>query len=100
MRFAPKHRRDGNHQAIARRLEELGCSVQDTSQVGGCFWDLEVGFMGRDYGVEVKEVGNQLTADQAEFHRDWRGQKPVVLWTEDQATAWVQEIRRRLFDAD
>jgi len=99
MRFSPKHRRDGNHKAIAQRLEELGCSVADTSQVGGSFPDLVVGLLGRDYLVEVKEVGKFLTDDQVKFHQNWRGEPPVTIWTEDQCVAWVNTIRRRVIDA-
>ena len=91
-----RHRRDGNHDAIAKRLEELGCSVRDTSQCGDGGPDLQVGMLGRDFGVEVKEYGKTLSEEQTLWQESWRGERMVVLWTPEQAEIWVANTRRRI----
>ena len=94
-----RHRRDNNHHAIAKRLEELGCSVRDLSQVGDNGPDLEVGILGRDYPVEIKDYGKTLSYEQEQWRDNWRGERMTVLWTTDQCDAWVATIRRRIIDA-
>lgn len=74
---------DENQQAIVDAFRALGCSVLLLHQVGKGAPDLAVGCRGLNYFVEVKD-GNKppskrkLTADQVDFHRDWRGQICVV----------------------
>lgn len=91
-----RHRRDATHHEIAGVLLELGCSVLDISQCGveGAP-DLAVGLCGRDYKVECKSRGEALRQAQRLWHEDWRGERPVTLWTRDQAVAWVNAMRAR-----
>lgn len=92
-----RHRRDACHKDIVAAFRALGCSVRDTSQLGDDGPDLLVGFMGRDFQVELKSAGGALSEDQAEFHDGWLGHRPVTLYSVEQATKWVQETRRRIF---
>ena len=91
-----RHRRDDNHHAIAECFLALGCSVRDLSQCGDSGPDMEVGICGRDFGVEVKIPGKSLEDGQKDFQDTWRGARPVVVWTVEQATAWVNSVRRAL----
>lgn len=95
-RFA--RRQDSNQGDIVKRLKELGCTVRDNSRNGDGGPDLTIGFMGRDYFVEIKAVGKGLSQEQCDWHQEWRGQRPVVMWTPEQAEAWVAERRKRLFE--
>ena len=92
-------RKDGNHNEIVGALITLGCSVRDTSAVGNGFPDAVVGFMGMNFLVEIKNPKTQygktgLSKLQQEFADEWRGGPVVILWTQDQAAAWVKERRR------
>lgn len=77
-------RKDGNHNAIADALREIGCSVLDLSPMGDGCPDLLIwsGRMMRYVLVEVKNGDlppsrRRLTPDQIEFHQTWRG--PIVV---------------------
>jgi hypothetical protein len=91
-----KHKRDGNHGPIARRLEELGASVFDLSAVGRGLSDLLVGFCGATFLVEIKMPNGTLTPSQVEFARTWRGAKPVEVRSVDEAQAWYLRTREDL----
>jgi hypothetical protein len=91
-----RHRRDANQKEIVETLRTLGCSVRDLSQVGDGGPDLEIGIYGHDFAVEVKEFGKVLSEDQVEWAQTWRGSRVVVLYTADQAIAWVQQLGRGL----
>jgi len=82
-------RRDSTHGAVRRTLRDLGCSVADTADLGSDFPDLVVGLRGRDYLVEAKSAKGELSDGQATFAQTWRGAKPVVLRSAQEATAWV-----------
>ena len=97
-------RKDNNHNEIVERLIELGCSVRDTSAVGRGFPDAVVGMMGRDFLMEIKNPKTSygkagLNGAQQKFADEWRGSKPVVIWSILQAEAWVADTRRRIIDA-
>lgn len=64
-----KHgRTDAAHEAIRTALRRVGCSVHDTSQLGGGYPDLTVrtpdGFLCQ---IEVKSSRGHLTADQERY---------------------------------
>ena len=91
-------RTDSNQAAMATLLRRLGCSVVDTHTIGGGFPDLVVGIVGRTFLVEVKDGDKspsrrRLTADEFDFHRDWRGHPPVILESEEEAIRWVGTVR-------
>lgn len=75
-------RRDGNERPIMEALTAAGCSVQQLS-VKGCP-DLLVGFIDPftnepiNLLMEIKGDKGKLTADEAEWIQDWRGQVFIV----------------------
>ena len=74
---------DGNQAQIVEELRKLGATVAVTSMVGAGFPDLVVGFGGRNFLFEVKDPEKSpskrgLTADQVEWHLEWRGQVAVI----------------------
>lgn len=92
--------KDANHDAIATRFRDLGCTVIETHRAGIPGWpDLVVGCIGVTQMVEVKNpstsYGRQgFNANQTAFARDWRGGRVWVVRTEDEATGLVQNWRR------
>ena len=93
-----RHRRDTNHKPIVDMLRKLGCSVEDTSQVGNGFPDAVVGILGVNFLVEIKDYGKVLSDEQHDWHEAWRGDRPVVLWTPEQAQKWYEDTRRRIIN--
>jgi hypothetical protein len=74
---------DANQPEIIKGLRACGISVQPMHEVGKGAPDLIVGYSGRSYLFEVKDPNQppsrrQLTKDEAEWHRNWRGQVNVV----------------------
>lgn len=67
---------DINQKEIVKILRELGCSVFDTSSVGKGYPDLNVGYKGQTYLVEVKSSDKaKFTQQQIEFQKNWQGSK-------------------------
>ena len=66
-------RKDAEHAEIARALVAAGCTVCDTSALGGGFPDLVVGRNGATYLLEVKGLGGSKTPMQVLFFDRWRG---------------------------
>jgi hypothetical protein len=88
-------RKDGNHNALAARYLELGCSCKDTSAIGGGFPDAIVGAAGITDFVEFKTAEGILEPAQVTFHRDWRGSKIWIVRTADEVLEHVMHMRRR-----
>ena len=83
---------DSTQPAIVQALRAIGCSVVDTSGLGGGYPDLTVGLAGRTVMLEVKDgtlspSRRQLTPAEAEFHRTWRGGPLVVVLSVEEAIA-------------
>lgn len=93
-RFAYRGHHDGNHAELAKVLEDLGCTVADTSATGYGFPDLTIGLIGQTHLVEVKDSEGRLSPAQERFIRDWRGGRIVVVQTTEECIAHVQAIRR------
>jgi hypothetical protein len=78
MRARPKT--DGNQASIVEALRMIdGCSVLVLAAVGDGCPDICVGFRGCNWLFEIKDPSqpkhrHELTDDQREFHRTWRGQ--------------------------
>jgi hypothetical protein len=90
-----RHRSDSNQSPIVDILRRLGAYVAITSQVGGGFTDLVVGFRGVTYIVEVKYGDDwDYTPAQKEFRKDWKGGPIVTLASVDDAVTWLQRIAR------
>ncbi|HXG23032.1 MAG TPA: hypothetical protein VNJ09_00645 [Chthonomonadales bacterium] len=69
-------RADHNQAEIVVALRRLGASVFVLSDVGHGCPDLLVGFRGRTFLLEVKNMrgrGRRLTPQQVEFHQGWQG---------------------------
>ncbi len=70
-------------------LRKCGATVQTLAAIGKGCPDLLVGYKGVNHLVEIKDgqkppSARTLTEDQAAWHMNWRGGKPVVvLGTED-----------------
>lgn len=71
-------RRDGNHAEIKKALEDCGCSVWDTADVGGGFPDLVVGRQGKTHLIEIKTAKGKEKPKQAKARAAWRGSWHVV----------------------
>jgi len=76
--------RDTNHRDIVHALEQVGCTVQDLSLVGGGCPDLAVAFRGANYFIEIKREkakgikGGDLRKSQKKWLATWRGPAFVV----------------------
>ena len=89
-------RRDGAEPAIVAALNALGCSVQPLSGKG--VPDLLVGIRGLNILLECKAPvgprgglnGRDLTDDQRIWHATWRGSKPWVVRSAEDAIAAVR----------
>jgi hypothetical protein len=78
MRYpATQGKRDENEPEIIAAYEKVGATV-DQNPIGEGRTDLDVGFRGVNYKVEVKTPTGRLNAKQKEWHELWRGQKAIV----------------------
>lgn len=71
-------RTDRNQAEIVALLRSKGATVCDTSQLGGGYPDLTIGYMGRTFHAEIKDGSKppskrKLTPDQEEWIKAWRG---------------------------
>lgn len=95
-----RSKRDANHAELAKRFEDLGCTVQDLSHAGVAGWpDVVVGCIGRNHLVEFKNPGTAygragLNANQREFAQRWRGGQMYAVSTPDEVDVLVQNWRR------
>jgi Holliday junction resolvase len=81
-----KKRTDSNQQEIINALREIGCSVQDLSQVGRGTPDILVGFHNVNVLLEIKFCEGRaprLTEPENIWIREWKGQVGVVTSVED-----------------
>ena len=72
---------DSNQPEIVQALRDVGATVFVLARVGQGIPDLAVGYRGRNYFLEVKNLdgrGDKLTPAEKEFHDTWRGQAAVV----------------------
>lgn len=93
-------RKDDNHDQIVARFRALGCTVLELVRSGiPGFPDLVVGCIGRTHLVEVKNLNTAygragLNSNQTTFARDWRGEKPFAVTSEDEAIVLIQNWRK------
>jgi hypothetical protein len=73
------HKRDRNHDAIAKALRQCGAKVIDLSHVGDGCPDLLVGFRGQLVMLEIKMDKGTLTSAEATFHDEWEGHPVAVV---------------------
>ncbi len=74
---------DRNQAEIVKALRMVGASVAPMHGAGEGFPDLVVGYMGRNYLIEVKDgdkppSARALTQAQVKWHGEWRGQVNIV----------------------
>lgn len=69
---------DSNHAAIVDALRGAGVSVVAIQSAQAGLPDLIAAHHGRNYLLEVKQPGEQLSPAQVKWHRNWRGQVTVV----------------------
>ncbi len=78
MRYpALQGKRDANEADIIKALLAVGATV-DKNPIGGGKPDLDVGYMGRNFKLEVKTPGGKLNKLQRLWHKAWCGQVIVV----------------------
>lgn len=101
---------DANQAAIVRRLRQLGASVVDLSGVGGGCPDLLVGARGSNVLLEVKNPDGRarrvkstrdvLRREQRDWHDSWRGPRPVIVYSEDDAIYAVFGVNVKIGGTD
>lgn len=74
-------RKDTNQAEIVEGLRKIGASVEIESAKGRP--DLLVGFRRKNFLMEVKAPGGELTPAQLDFFATWRGQAAIVETLED-----------------
>lgn len=77
---------DANQAEIVKKLREMGASVLILSPMGKGIPDLLIGWQGKNYLAEVKNLegrGIKLTPDEQLFFTHWRGQAEIVTCCED-----------------
>jgi len=79
---------DDNQPQIVKAFRQLGFSVAHTHTIGKGFPDIVVGRNGINTLVEIKDgkkvkSQKQLTADEKEFHENWRGTIIIIESVED-----------------
>ncbi len=77
---------DANQEQVVSVLRGYGASVQSLAAVGKGVPDLLVGYRGTNFLLEVKDgkkppSQTQLTPDQQEWHLQWNGDKPVIVYS-------------------
>ena len=87
------HRHDANHRELTLRLEQLGCSVVDTSAVGNGFPDTVIGMVGYTGLCEFKTAKGKAEKSQIDFGQRWRGGPIAVVRNLDEAIRYVQGVR-------
>lgn len=91
-------RRDANHAPIVNTFRQMGCTVYETDRVGEGFPDAVVGLLGVSHLVEIKNPATHygrggLNKTQSAFAAEWRGSPVTVITSEDEAMAFVRNIR-------
>lgn len=86
---------DTNHLDAIGWYESLGCTVVDLRNVGDGASDLLIGAAGISDLSEVKFEDGKLRPKQKTFNERWRGSKPWLTRTLDDAIAHVADMRRR-----
>jgi Holliday junction resolvase len=82
-------KRDGNETEIVKAFRACGWSV--CFLAGSGVPDLAIAKGERLILVEVKQRLGKLTPAQVKWHADWRGPKPVIVRSVDDALALVVE---------
>lgn len=80
---------DNNQSSLVKQIRKIpGVTVRLTHTIGQGFPDGVIGFMGRNYLVEIKDPSKppsqrKLTPDEQKFFDEWTGQIAVIETIED-----------------
>ena len=76
---------DVNHPSIVAAIRDMGWTVHHLHTLGKGCPDIMVGARGMNYLFEIKnpEYSGKLTADEQDWHDDWRGQDDIAETIED-----------------
>lgn len=86
-------RTDKNQKEIVKTLRDLGCSVFDTSSVGKGYPDINVGYKGQTYLVEIKSSNKAtFTEQQIEFQKNWQGSPIIRINSSDEAIDFFKNM--------
>lgn len=98
-RGAPR-RVDANQAEVVDAIRKAGYEIIDLARVGGGVPDLVV--LAPDGWIHLMEIKNpksrgKLNKLQQEWHAKWRGEKPIVVNSAEEALDWlhVQRLRRQ-----
>jgi endogenous inhibitor of DNA gyrase (YacG/DUF329 family) len=91
-------KKDFNHVAISKVLEELGAQVFDTSSVGCGFPDCVIGMAGFNHLIEIKNPNTRygkkgLNPRQKKWTEQWIGSPVHIVRTSDDAVELIKELR-------
>jgi Holliday junction resolvase len=91
---------DANQAEIVEALKKAGYDIIDLARVGNGVPDLVV--VAPDGWIHLVEIKNPKTRGklnklQQEWHDKWKGEKPIVVHTAEEALDWlhVQRLRRQ-----
>jgi hypothetical protein len=79
---------DSNQNEIVKALEQIGCTVQSLTIVGGGCPDLLVGYHGDNLLLELKGPDGRVRQSQRDWQERWRGNVAMVA-SVDAALRWV-----------
>lgn len=84
------HKTDSNHKKIVDALRKAGASVASLAKVAAGAPDILVGWQGRNIIVEIKTPKGKLRESQIQWITAWKGEKPHVIRTVDEALALLE----------
>jgi hypothetical protein len=85
---------DANHSEVMAALRKLGCSVEDCSAIGRRgVPDLLCGLAGVTFLVEIKTTTGELSGDQVDWHRAWKGALVFTIRTAEECATLCKRIR-------
>lgn len=76
-------RTDSNQGEVVTAFRQLGYSVAFTHTIGRGFPDICVGKNGRTHLIEIKTRKGQLTPQEDEFHKSWKGSIAIIRGIDD-----------------
>ena len=76
--------RDANQSKLVQALEQIpGLDVVDLGAVGDDVPDILIGYMHRNFLVEIKTPTGRLSPGQKEWHINWPGQNAICRTLDD-----------------
>lgn len=93
-----RKRTDSNQNEVFKVFRQMGCTVLNLSNLGGCCDGLVAVSLDRQFLVEIKDGSKppsqrKLTPAEAKFHDEWKGELYIINNIYE-AIALVNRIRR------